>query len=207
MTSYKFGYARVSTKDQDPAAQIKALEHAGCDRIFVEFASGAKADRPKLTEMLSLARRGDTIVIWKLDRLARSLNHLLELSREFQMREVGLHSLTDSLDTTTASGKLLFHILGAMAQFESDLQKERTHAGIARARAQGVKCGRKPTAMDKIVSARAMVLGGMSIRQAAKAVGVSAATLGRAGINAEVMEQERLEHAQNVTYIGKHRAA
>lgn len=127
----KIGYARVSTLDQNLHLQLNALTHAGCDRIFEEKASGAKTDRPQLTEALGYMREGDTLVIWKLDRLARSLQQLIETARMFETRHMHLHSLTEAIDTATPGGRLTFHIFGALAEFERSLISERTSAGIA----------------------------------------------------------------------------
>lgn len=204
--SYKLGYARVSTKEQDPAAQVSALWADGCDEVFVETASGAKADRPKLQELLGRARKGDTIVIWKLDRLARSVLHLQTLAQGLKDRGVELRSLTDSIDTQSASGKLLFAVLSAISEFERDVMLERTHVGLARAKASGKKCGRKPTAPEIIAQARAMTLGGMSLRAAARAVGVSPTTLIRAGVT-KPAEAGANSYGQNVTEIGTRKAA
>jgi len=136
------GYARVSTHDQTLALQRDALDRAGCERIFTDTASGAKADRPGLEEALDFARAGDTLVVWKLDRLGRSLPHLLETVAELQGRGVGFKSLTEQIDTTTSGGKLIFHVFAALAEFERDVIRERTQAGLAAARARGRKGGR-----------------------------------------------------------------
>ena len=136
------GYARVSTTEQDLALQQDALTAAGCERIYTDRASGAKADRPGLAEAIQYARDGDTIVVWKLDRLGRSLPHLIETVTELERRGIGFKSLTESLDTTTPGGRLLFHLFGALAQFERDLIRERTNAGLVAARARGRNGGR-----------------------------------------------------------------
>jgi DNA invertase Pin-like site-specific DNA recombinase len=204
--TYKLGYARVSTRDQDPSAQVKALKADGCDEVFVETASGAKADRPRLQELLGRARKGDTIVIWKLDRLARSVLHLQTLAQTLKDRGIELRSLTDSIDTQSASGKLLFAVLGAIAEFERDVMLERTHEGLRKAKASGKKCGRKPTPPEVIALAAAMVLGGMSIRAAAKAVGVSATTLIRSGVK-NPDHNGANSYGQNVTEFETRKAA
>lgn len=136
------GYARVSTLDQNPDLQTDALKEAGCERLFIDKASGTKANRPQLTKILEEARAGDTIVIWKLDRLGRSLNHLVELVAQLNDRRVGLRSLNDPIDTTTAQGNLIFNIFASLAEFERDLISERTKAGLAAARARGRHGGR-----------------------------------------------------------------
>jgi DNA invertase Pin-like site-specific DNA recombinase len=125
------GYARVSTHDQTLALQRDALQQAGCSRIFTDTASGARADRPGLEDALGFARPGDTLVVWKLDRLGRSLPHLLETVARLQERGVGFRSLTEQLDTTSSGGKLVFHVFAALAEFERDVIRERTQAGLA----------------------------------------------------------------------------
>src|SRR5215212_3078677 len=120
------GYARVSTQDQTLALQKDALEKLGCERIFTDMLSGTKAERPGLTEALEYVRSGDTLVVWKLDRLGRSLRHLIETIRQLHERGVGFKSLTEQIDTTTSGGKLIFHVFGALAEFERDLIRERT---------------------------------------------------------------------------------
>tara|TARA_B100000949_G_scaffold231623_1_gene244147 strand:+ start:145 stop:927 length:783 start_codon:yes stop_codon:yes gene_type:complete len=131
------GYARVSTADQKLSLQLDALNTAGCDRIFDDHASGAKADRPGLTEALAYLRPGDTLVVWKLDRLGRSMSHLIEKVGELAARGIGFRSLTENIDTTTSGGMLVFNIFGSLAQFERDLIRERTHAGLKAARERG----------------------------------------------------------------------
>lgn len=139
----KIGYARVSTREQDPALQLAALDTAGCDRIFIETASGARSDRPELANALSHLRPKDTLIVWRIDRLGRSLPHLVELVADFKRRGIGLRSLTDPIDTTTAAGELVFNIFASLAQFERELIRERTKAGVDAARARGRKGGRK----------------------------------------------------------------
>ena len=140
------GYARVSTHDQTLALQRDALTGAGCERIFADTASGARADRPGLEDAVAFARTGDTLVVWKLDRLGRSLPHLLETVARLQEHGVGFRSLTEQLDTTTSGGKLVFHVFAALAEFERDVIRERTRAGLAAARARGRKGGRPKAA-------------------------------------------------------------
>ncbi len=137
------GYARVSTADQNPELQLDALRDAGCDRIFTDHASGAKTSRPELDRALDRLRAGDTLVVWKLDRLGRSLPHLVETIKDLSDRDVGFRSLQDPVDTTTSGGRLVFHIFAALAEFERDLIRERTNAGLAAARARGRVGGRK----------------------------------------------------------------
>ena len=131
------GYARVSTLDQNLDLQVDALRKAGCEKIFAETGSGAKSDRPELSEALAFARQKDTVVVWKLDRLGRSLKHLIDTVNDLHKRGIGFRSLQEHLDTTTPSGKLFFHIFGALAEFERDLIRERTNAGLVAARARG----------------------------------------------------------------------
>jgi DNA invertase Pin-like site-specific DNA recombinase len=138
------GYARVSTAEQNLHLQTDALKGVGCREIYDDTDSGAKAARPGLEKTLTRLREGDTLVVWKLDRLGRSLQHLIESVQALESRGVGFKSLQDNIDTTTPGGKLLFHILGSLAEFERDLIRERTNAGLAAARARGRKGGRPP---------------------------------------------------------------
>lgn len=133
----KIGYARVSTEEQNLDLQLDALTRAGCEKIFQEKVSGVKTHRVELSKLLAHLRAGDVLVIWKLDRLGRSLQHLVELTHELLEKEVGLQSLSDPIDTTTAQGRLVFNIFASLAQFERDLIRVRTMAGLARARARG----------------------------------------------------------------------
>ena len=143
---HALGYARVSTTEQDPALQHDALAAAGCYRVFTDVASGAKADRPALGQLLDQLRPGDTLVVWRLDRLGRSLPDLIETVRGLEARGVGFRSLQESIDTTTPGGRLIFHIFGSLAEFERELIRERTLAGLAAARSRGRRGGR-PTVM------------------------------------------------------------
>ncbi len=147
--SLSIGYARVSTLDQNMALQRDALAKANCDRVFEDTASGAKADRPGLAEALSHLRKGDTLVVWKLDRLGRSLKNLIEVTQDLEKKGIGLRSLQEQIDTTTPGGKLVFHVFGALAEFERDLVRERTNAGLVAARARGRVGGRKPVLTGK----------------------------------------------------------
>ncbi len=135
------GYARVSTGEQTLDLQLDAFKAAGCGRVFEETASGAKADRPVLAEALSYVRAGDTLVVWRLDRLGRSLRHLIEAVAALAERGVGFKSLSEQIDTTTGGGKLVFHVFGALAEFERDIIRERTQAGLAAARVRGRRGG------------------------------------------------------------------
>jgi DNA invertase Pin-like site-specific DNA recombinase len=131
----EIGYARVSTQDQHPALQLDALHAAGCAKVFVEQASGAQRDRPQLQAALDDARPGDTLVVWKLDRLARSLTQLIETIEQLAAREIGFRSLTEAIETTTAGGRLVFHIFASLAEFERAIIRERTRAGLDAAKA------------------------------------------------------------------------
>lgn len=133
----KIGYARVSTEDQTLNLQLDALHAAGCEKICRDVMSGAKAERPGLSQALDQLRAGDVLVVWRLDRLGRTLTNLIALLNDLQARGIGFQSLTESIDTTTPGGKLIFHVFGALAEFERDLIRERTRAGLAAARARG----------------------------------------------------------------------
>lgn len=162
------GYARVSTAEQDTALQTDALRKAGCDRIFEDTVSGAKADRPGLTAALAYVREGDALAVWRLDRLGRSLPHLIETVGALDARGVGFRSLTEAIDTTTSGGRLIFHVFGALGQFERDLIRERTKAGLTAAAARGRKGGRKPVVTaDKLQRAQDHIANGLNAREAA----------------------------------------
>ncbi len=137
------GYERISTDDQNLALQHDALQAAGCEKIFADKMSGAKADRPGLKEAFAFARKGDTLVVWRLDRLGRSLKDLMALVEGLEQRKIGFRSLQESIDTTSSSGKLIFHMFGALAEFERNLIRERTQAGLQAARARRRKGGRQ----------------------------------------------------------------
>ncbi len=139
------GYARVSTHDQTLDLQNDALEKIGCTKIFTDTASGAQTERPGLTEALAYVREGDTLVVWRLDRLGRSLKHLIETITNLNNRRIGFKSIQEHIDTTTSGGKLIFHMFGALAEFERDIIRERTKAGLAAARARG-RLGGRPKA-------------------------------------------------------------
>jgi DNA invertase Pin-like site-specific DNA recombinase len=175
------GYARVSTVEQNLDLQLDALKKAGCEEVFVEKASGAQRDRPELKAALRHARKGDTIVVWKLDRLARSLRQLIETVEDLEGRKVGLRSLTEQIDTTTPGGRLVFHIFAALAEFERGIIRERTVAGLAAARARGARPGRKPALGPKdIAAAKAMLRDPkIAIADVAKRLGVAPSTLYR----------------------------
>jgi DNA invertase Pin-like site-specific DNA recombinase len=177
----KIGYARVSTKDQNLALQTDALTKAGCEIIFTETASGAKTDRIELAKMLSHIRKGDIVVVYKLDRLGRSLKHLLEVVAQLNDKEVGIQSISDAIDTTTPQGRLFFNISACFAEFERDLIRERTKAGLEAARARGRKGGRRQ-GMTKEAEQKAILAetyykeGNMGVNQIALEIGVSKMT-------------------------------
>lgn len=175
------GYARVSTVDQNLALQRDALTEAGCERIFIEQMSGAVADRPELMAAVHYARGGDTLVVWKLDRLARSLKQLIETVETLRERGINFRSLTEALDTTTAQGRLVFHMFGALAEFERGLIRERTRAGLKSARKAGRTGGRPPKLTEKdIQAAKAMLTNpDIGVAEVAHRLGVSQATLYR----------------------------
>ncbi len=176
------GYGRVSTDDQTLALQLDALQAAGCETIFRDTISGTKTERPGLSKALEHVRSGDMLVVWRLDRLGRSLSHLIELIQALEGRGVGFKSLTEQIDTTTSGGKLIFHIFGALAEFERNLIRERTMAGLQAARARGRKGGRpkKPNTHTKIVMAKQLHADQTnSITDICTTLGVSRATLYR----------------------------
>ena len=175
------GYARVSTSDQDLSLQTAALTQAGCARIFTDKASGAAADRPGLAQALDFVRAGDTLVVWKLDRLGRSIQGLIALAADLSAREVDFRSLTDGFDTETPSGRLLFHILAAVAEMERELVKERTIAGLAAARARGAsRGGRKPAMTPEMMdTARKLLAAGDAPARVAKLLRVGRSTFYR----------------------------
>jgi DNA invertase Pin-like site-specific DNA recombinase len=176
----RLGYARVSTTDQNLDAQLDALTANGCDRIWSEKASGAKDDRAELAALLDHARQGDVFVCTKLDRVARSVPHLVGLGETLRSRGIDLVVIDQGIDTSTPHGKLMFHMLAAIAEFERDLIRERTRAGLAAARARGRTGGRPVKCTpDKVAAARVLIAGGVTITDAAKQLGLSRATLHR----------------------------
>ena len=176
------GYARVSTQDQNPGLQLDALRAAGCEQVFHEKATGANRERPELAACLRTLRTGDTLVVWKLDRLARSLKDLVEIIEGLQGKGVGFRSLTEAIDTTSTGGRLVFHIFGALAEFEHSLIRERTMAGLAAARARGRKGGRKPAMSAADVRKAAAMLSDPAITktEVAKHFSVTRVTLNAA---------------------------
>lgn len=178
----KIGYARVSTQDQNLSMQLDALKAQGCEKIYQEKASGAKVERPELTKLIEHVREGDTVIIWKLDRLGRSLAHLVDLVGQLEDKGVGLISLNDPVDTTTAQGRLVFRIFASLAEFERELIRERTQAGLLSARRRGQKLGR-PTGLSKDADNKARIAETLykekhlSVNDIAKQLGISKATL------------------------------
>ncbi len=181
------GYARVSTPDQDMALQIEALERAGCQRIFTDVASGARSARPGLEKAVSYLRPTDTLIVWKIDRLGRSLPHLVQVVEDLRKRGVGFRSLTNAgLNTTTPDGILMFNIFAALAEFERELIRERTRAGMQRAKESGRAVGRRKVATKgKLEKARKFIADGLTVRQAAKLVGI-----GKTALYGALNEQE-----------------
>ena len=147
----KIGYARVSTNDQHLRMQEDALKNAGCEQIFHDIASGVKAARPGLDDALKQLRKEDILIVWKLDRLGRSIQHLIQTIKELSDKDIGFKSLQENIDTTTSGGKLIFHIFSALAEFERDIIQERTKAGLKAARARGRMGGRPPSLNEKQV--------------------------------------------------------
>jgi len=175
------GYARVSTQDQNPELQINALKKSGCEKIFVEKASGAQRDRPELKAALEYMRTGDILAVWKLDRLARSIKQLIETVEGLEKQNMGFQSLTETIDTTTSGGRLIFHIFAGLAEFERSIIRERTKAGLESARERGRLGGRPPAMKEKdITAAKAMLSDpNITVEQVAEHLGVAASTLYR----------------------------
>ena len=176
----KIGYARVSTADQELALQIDALQEAGCEKIFSDKASGTRADRPGFVEALEYAREGDCLVIWKLDRLGRSMKGLIDFAAQINARKINLQSLTDGIDTNTPAGRFFFNIMAALAAMELELIQERPTAGLAAATRAGRVGGRKRVMTSaKLDAARKLLDAGTPPKDVASSVGVSVATLYR----------------------------
>lgn len=175
------GYARVSTDDQDSALQRDALTKAGCEKIFDETMSGARADRPELRAALDFARRGDVLVAWKFDRLARSLTQLIVTMEELERRGVGFKSVTETIDANSAGGRLIFHIFGALAEFERAMIRERTRAGLIAAKARGRTGGRKPSlsTQDRQIAQSLLADPSIPVAEIAKRLNVSKQTFYR----------------------------
>jgi DNA invertase Pin-like site-specific DNA recombinase len=175
------GYARVSTDDQNADLQRDALKKAGCIKVFTDKASGSLASRPQLDRMLDQLRPDDVVVVWRLDRLGRSLKNLIALVEDLAEKGVGFRSLSESIDTTTASGKLFFSVMGALAEFERDLIRERTNAGLAAARARGRVGGRPPVMTPEKVKVARQLYDSKehTVEAIAKTLGVSRKTVYR----------------------------
>ena len=173
------GYARVSTAEQNLDLQTEALKKIGCLKIFTDIASGAKSDRPGLEEALNYLREGDTFVVWKLDRLGRSLAHLLQVIESLSQRNIQFKSITDSaIDTTTPSGQLMLSMIAALSEFERNLIRERTKEGLAVAKSRGRKGGRRPVITDqKLKKAKQFIDKGLTVREAASAISVGKSSL------------------------------
>ena len=173
------GYARVSTSDQNPNLQEDALKKAGCKKIYIDKISGTIADRPELTKAIDVLREGDTLIIWRLDRLGRSLKDLINWISYLEKEGIALNSLQESIDTSTSTGKLVFHIFGALAEFERNLIRERTQAGLIAARARG-KMGGRPKRLNEIKRQMVFKLYNekvLTINQVCKEMGISKPTL------------------------------
>ena len=178
----KIGYARVSTKDQSLDMQVDSLKKAGCDKIHEEIVSGAKTARPVLDEVMRNIREEDILVVWKLDRLGRNLAHLIQLTTQLKDKKAGFISLNDPVDTTTAQGRFAFGMFASLAEFERELIRERTQAGLKSARARGRKGGRpkglSQSALDKSAVAEALYKeGSISVKNIAKQLNISKTTL------------------------------
>lgn len=174
------GYARVSTQDQNLELQREALRKAGCTKLFEDTLSGARAERPGLTKAFDQLRQGDTLAVWKLDRLGRSVSHLVHLVQELRERGVHFQSLTDAIDTSTPSGRFFFHVMASLAEMERELVVERTRAGLEAARHLGRTGGRKAKmTSSKLESAKMLFAAGIPAKNVAKDLGVSVATLYR----------------------------
>ena len=177
----KIGYARVSTDDQNPNAQRDALTAAGCEKIITEKVSGASDKRQKLDKLISSLNAGDVLTVWRLDRVGRSLPHLIDLIGELKARDIGFQSLNETIDTTTANGELIFHLFASLAHFERRLIVERTQAGLLAAKKRGKRLGRPPAlSASQIKHARKLIDGGESPATVAASFGVNRSTLYRA---------------------------
>ena len=174
------GYARVSTQDQHLDLQLKSLTEAGCERIFQDKISGKQVEKAGLNEALSHLRKGDTLVVWKLDRLGRSVKQLVTLIDQLNKEGIQFKSITDSIDTSTPSGRFFFHVMASLAEMERELMVERTKAGLVAAKQQGRTGGRKPKmTSSKITSAKKLLASGTPPKEVAKNLGISIATLYR----------------------------
>lgn len=175
------GYARVSTQEQNIDLQLQALKNIGCKKIFTEKVSGSKRDRPAFKNAINYMRKSDILVVWKLDRLARSLKQLIDTVEKLESEDIGFRSLTESIDTTNSGGKLIFHIFGSLAEFERNLIRERTLAGLAAAKAMG-RLGGRPAALNNsdIVIAKALLKDKtITVKEVANRLKVNPSTLYR----------------------------
>ncbi len=172
------GYARVSTQEQSIDLQSDNLNKVGCEKIFTDVASGAKTQRPGLDEAIKFCRKGDTLVVWKLDRMGRSMSHLIETIKQLESLEVSFWSLTEKIDTTTPGGRLVFHLFSSLAEFERDLIRERVQAGLRSARARGRKGGRPPVSDETKAMAQALMADkNLSIKQICDRLEIAKSTL------------------------------
>ncbi len=172
------GYSRISTSVQTRELQTDALEAVGCAKFFHDIASGAKTERPGLEQALKFCRKGDTLVVWKLDRLGRSMPHLIATVQTLAEHGIGFRSLTEQIDTTTSQGRLIFHVFGALSEFERDLIRERVQAGLSAARARGRKGGRPPVSVETIAMAQTLIADkSLSVSQICTRLGIAKSTL------------------------------
>lgn len=195
----KIGYARVSTEDQLLDLQLDALAKAGCESIYQEKMSGKSSERPELASCLKALRPGDTLIVWRLDRLGRSLPDLVKIVEALHAQGVAFESLSEKIETSSATGKLMFHVFAALAEFERNLIRERTLAGLMAARARG-KLGGAPRKLDekKLAQARALLLGGTRYPDAAATLGVSEMTLYRAIPAAEISNAIAMKRREEI---------
>jgi DNA invertase Pin-like site-specific DNA recombinase len=177
----KYGYARLSTENQNPAMQLAALKKAGCKTVFKDEVTGAHVNRPALTRCLKTLQTGDTLIVWKLDRLGRSLRDLITMLDGFKQQGIKFRSLTEAIDTETPTGRAMWQMIGVLAELERSLITERTRAGVKAAQKRGVKFGQKPKLTpERLAHARKLIDQGMTPTDAAKMIGVSRATVYRA---------------------------
>jgi DNA invertase Pin-like site-specific DNA recombinase len=195
------GYARVSTSEQNLQLQQEALTKSGCEKIFEDKVSGTRVNRPGLTKALEMLRAGDTLVVWKLDRLGRSVKQLVDLVNGLHAQGIEFHSLTDAIDTGTPSGRFFFHVMASLAEMERELTVERTRAGLEAARQQGRKGGRKrKMTANKIESAKKLLASGTPPRDVARSLDVSIPTLYR-WIPASTSHKQPLDIKESVAEI------